>query len=189
MYGHPEDLYLRRRLRLRRLLHQMGEPSDFRDSLALSNLLLCHESESSLNEDNETIERSDQKPHFASSSSSITIGDEDYVAELVLKENQRFETEPTKTTSSFDRLIAIDWILTVRNHTNKKKFRFFTNFSTLISSLIGFFQTRTRFGFQNQTAYIAISYLDLFLKRRFIGVSIQFLKNLSFFFPQSDLID
>ncbi|CAH8273992.1 unnamed protein product [Arabidopsis lyrata] len=108
----------------------MGEPSD---SLAL---FLCHESESSLNEDDERIERSEE--HFAT-----TIGDdEDYVAELVLKENRRFETEPTKTTSSVDRLIAIDWILT----------------------------TRTRFGFQHQTAYIAISYLDLFLQRRFIGL-------------------
>ncbi|KAL1190425.1 Cyclin-D5-1 [Cardamine amara subsp. amara] len=123
----------------------MGEP--IRDNLALSNFLLCHESESSLNEDdddNETIERSEPKnPHFASSSSTTTtIDDENYVAELVLKENQRFETEPMKTTSSFHRLIAIDWILT----------------------------TRTRFGFQHQTAYIAISYLDLFLKRRFIGL-------------------
>ncbi|CAF2032751.1 hypothetical protein HID58_078814 [Brassica napus] len=126
----------------------MGEP---RDSLALSNLLICHESESCLNEqqqdddDDETkIERSDeqQKPHcFA------TIGDddEDYVAELVRKENRRFDDDddkPTKTTSSLDRLIAIDWILA----------------------------TRTRFGFQHQTAYIAISYLDLFLHKRFIGL-------------------
>ncbi|XP_010444922.1 PREDICTED: cyclin-D5-1-like [Camelina sativa] len=117
----------------------MAEPSD---SIALSNLLLCHESESSLNLDEERIERSEQVPHFPT-----TIGDdEDYVAELVRKENRRFETEPTKTSSSsssFDRLIAIDWILT----------------------------TRTRFGFQHQTAYIAISYLDLFLHKRFIGVS------------------
>ncbi|CAG7885386.1 cyclin-D5-1 isoform X1 [Brassica rapa] len=127
----------------------MGEP---RDSLALSNLLICHESESCLNEqqqddddDDETkIERSDEqrKPHcFA------TIGDddEDYVAELARKENRRFDDDddkPTKTTSSLDRLIAIDWILT----------------------------TRTRFGFQHQTAYIAISYLDLFLQKRFIGL-------------------
>ncbi|CAE6154033.1 unnamed protein product [Arabidopsis arenosa] len=111
----------------------MGEPSD---SLAL---LLCHESESSLNEDDERIERSEeQEPHFP----TTIDDDEDYVAELVLKENRRFETEPTKTTSSVDRLIAIDWILT----------------------------TRTRFGFQHQTAYIAISYLDLFLQRRFIGL-------------------
>jgi cyclin D5 len=84
----------------------MGEP---KDSLAL---FLCHESESSLNEDDdETIERSDkQEPHF-----TTTIDDEDYVADLVLKENLRFETLPSKTTSSSDRLIAIDWILTVRN--------------------------------------------------------------------------
>ncbi|ANM66709.1 Cyclin-like [Arabidopsis suecica] len=111
----------------------MGEP---KDSLAL---FLCHESESSLNEDDdETIERSDkQEPHF-----TTTIDDEDYVADLVLKENLRFETLPSKTTSSSDRLIAIDWILT----------------------------TRTRFGFQHQTAYIAISYFDLFLHKRFIGL-------------------
>ncbi|KAF8047987.1 hypothetical protein N665_2742s0004 [Sinapis alba] len=124
----------------------MGEPSGARDSLAL---LICHESESCLNEqqddddDEETkIERSDeQKPHCLP---VATIGDddEDYVAELVRKENQRFDdNKPTKTTSSLDRLIAIDWILT----------------------------TRTRFGFQHQTAYIAISYLDLFLEKRFIG--------------------
>lgn len=114
MYGHTEDLYLLRRRHLR----EMGEP--IRDSLALSNLLLCDESESSLNEDNETIiaERSEQQnPQFDD--------DEDYVAELVLQENQRFETQPTKTTSSFDRLIAIDWILTVSNqsltHTHTKQ--------------------------------------------------------------------
>ncbi|EOA17001.1 hypothetical protein CARUB_v10005238mg [Capsella rubella] len=111
----------------------MGEPSD---SIALSNLLLCHESESSLNEDDERIERSEQEAHFAT-----TIDDEDYVAELVRKENQRFDTQPSKTSSSLDRLVAINWILT----------------------------TRTRFGFQHQTAYIAISYFDLFLHRRFIG--------------------
>ncbi|CAD5330222.1 unnamed protein product [Arabidopsis thaliana] len=101
----------------------MGEP---KDSLAL---FLCHESESSLNEDDdETIERSDkQEPHF-----TTTIDDEDYVADLVLKENLRFETLPSKTTSSSDRLIAIDWILTV--------------------------------------PYIAISYFDLFLHKRFIGL-------------------
>lgn len=126
----------------------MGEP---RDSLALSNLLLCHESESCLNEqqdDDETkIERSDeqqQKPHCLPLSATIGDDDEDYVAELVRKENLRFDdnSKPTKTTSSLDRLIAIDWILT----------------------------TRTRFGFQHQTAYIAISYLDLFLHKRFIGL-------------------
>lgn len=104
----------------------MGEP---RDSLALSNLLLCHESESSLNEDDdERIERSEQVPHFV----TTTIGDEEYVAELVRKENLRFETEPTKTTSSFDRLIAIDWILTVRNHTHKTLFFFCPNLTSLI---------------------------------------------------------
>ncbi|KAG2242457.1 hypothetical protein Bca52824_095696 [Brassica carinata] len=126
----------------------MGEP---RDSLALSNLLICHESETCLNEqqdddDDETkIERSDeQKPHCLPVSATIGEDDEDYVAELVRKENRRFDVvdKPTKTTSSLDRLIAIDWILT----------------------------TRTRFGFQHQTAYIAISYLDLFLEKRFIGL-------------------
>uniref|UniRef100_A0A1J3JRW4 Cyclin-D5-1 n=1 Tax=Noccaea caerulescens TaxID=107243 RepID=A0A1J3JRW4_NOCCA len=127
----------------------MGEPSGARDSLALSNLLICHESESSLNEDDDetNTKRSDeqqQQPHsFAVAPTTIGDDDEDYVAELVRKENRRFEaTEPTKTTSSFDRLIAIDWILT----------------------------TRTRFGFQHQTSYIAISYFDLFLERRFIGL-------------------
>ncbi|XP_019088999.1 PREDICTED: cyclin-D5-1-like [Camelina sativa] len=118
----------------------MAEPSD---SIALSNLLLCHESESSLNLDEERIERSEQVPHFPPPT-TIDDDDDDYVAELVRKENRRFETEePTKTSSSsVDRLIAIDWILT----------------------------TRTRFGFQHQTAYIAISYLDLFLHKRFIGL-------------------
>ncbi|CAA7035897.1 unnamed protein product [Microthlaspi erraticum] len=121
----------------------MGEPSGARDSLALSNLLICHESESSFNDDDDETnpKRSDeQQPH---SVTAIGDDDEDYVAELARKENRRFEAaEPTKTTSSFDRLIAIDWILT----------------------------TRTRFGFQHQTAYIAISYFDLFLERRFIGL-------------------
>ncbi|XP_024005383.1 cyclin-D5-1 isoform X1 [Eutrema salsugineum] len=119
----------------------MDEP---RDSLALSNLLLCHESESSLNQegDDETNLRRSEQPHCFVAATTIGDDDEDYVAELVRKENLRFEAEPTKTTSSFDRLIAIDWILT----------------------------TRTRFGFQHQTAYIAISYFDLFLERRFIGL-------------------
>ncbi|CAH8315532.1 unnamed protein product [Eruca vesicaria subsp. sativa] len=120
----------------------MSEP---RDTLSL---LICHESESCLNEqddDEETkIERSDeqkQKQHSFAVLTTIGEDDEDYVAELVRKENHRFD-ENTKTTSSIDRLIAIDWILT----------------------------TRTRFGFQHQTAYIAISYLDLFLSKRFIGL-------------------
>lgn len=95
----------------------MGEPSGARDSLALSNLLLCHESESSLNEeeDETNLKRSEEEQV------TTTIGDEDddeFVAELVRKENRRIENEqPTKTTSSFDRLIAIDWILTVRKKT------------------------------------------------------------------------
>ncbi|CAN8328355.1 unnamed protein product [Cochlearia groenlandica] len=112
-----------------------------KDSLALSNLLLCHELESSLNDDDE--EEEDETHLKRSEEKFTTIGeeDEDYVAELVRIENRRFEAEPIKTTSSLDRLIAIDWILT----------------------------TRSRFGFQHQTAYIAISYLDLFLQKRFIG--------------------
>lgn len=107
----------------------MGEPSGARDSLALSNLLICHESESSLNEDDDetNTKRSDeqqqQQPHsFAVAPTTIGDDDEGYVAELVRKENRRFEAaEPTKTTSSFDRLIAIDWILTVRNTLSQQK--------------------------------------------------------------------
>lgn len=126
----------------------MAEPSGARDSLAL---LICHESESCLNEqqddddDEETkIERSDeQKPHCLP---VATIGDddEDYVAELVRKENQRFDdNKPTKTTSSLDRLIAIDWILTVRKHQKhtpqkKKDKTFFYSFRLLTLFLLRF---------------------------------------------------
>ncbi|KFK30376.1 hypothetical protein AALP_AA7G253200 [Arabis alpina] len=112
----------------------MTEPNRERDSLALSNLLLCHESESSLNESE------DQE---LDASTTTTIDDDEFIADLVRKENQRIGEEPIKTTSSdFHRLLAIDWILT----------------------------TRSRFDFQHQTAYIAISYFDLFLKKRFIGL-------------------
>ncbi|KAJ0240824.1 Cyclin-D5-1 [Hirschfeldia incana] len=118
----------------------MAEP---RDSLALSNLLICHESESCLNEQNDDETKIERSDYEQKSFAAIGDDDEDYVAELVRKENHRFDdNKPTKTTSSsLDRLIAIDWILT----------------------------TRTRFGFQHQTAYIAISYLDLFLEKRCIG--------------------
>lgn len=172
MYEHTEqaNFYLRRNRR--------REMSRERDSLALSNLLLCHESESSLNEEEgDEIKRSEEEQELVV---TTTIGDDEFVAELVRKENQRIEDEPIKTTSSsssFDRLIAIDWILTVRNTLNQTKPFFFFNFllKILIFFFLMFFQTRTRFGFQHQTAYIAISYFDLFLKRRFIGVKFRFL--------------
>ncbi|XP_010531301.1 PREDICTED: cyclin-D5-1 isoform X2 [Tarenaya hassleriana] len=128
-------------------------------SFALSSLLLCHETESCLNEeelhDDEDHETNVQAWRSAHDPCFVSVGDdeEEYLSELVRRETHRVGSVPDEPASSFAgctvpgsvwfrwaRLDAIDWII----HTGAK------------------------FGFEHQTVYVGISYFDLFLSRRSI---------------------
>ncbi|XP_010526714.1 PREDICTED: cyclin-D5-1-like [Tarenaya hassleriana] len=127
-------------------------------SSPLSSFLVCHETESCLNE--ELDEDGDRDTNVGTRRSvhdsccvAVANDDEEYLSELVRRETRRVGSEPDEMASScagrtvagstwhrWARLDAIDWII----------------------------HTAAKFGFGHQTAYLGISYFDLFISRRSI---------------------
>ncbi|KAJ4828702.1 hypothetical protein Tsubulata_039231 [Turnera subulata] len=139
----------------------MGDFEDHSSSWSMSGLL-CHETEAScLNEDEEACTCFDEKDNFHNMGCDsdrtcyvLDTEDVEYIERLIEMEKAGF-VHTGLSLSSFDDCSAM-----IYNHQWLKRAR--------LDAIRWILNTRAIFGFQFQTAYLSMTYFDLFLSKRFV---------------------